>query len=230
MHVLFGAFLTLSGCAAQVEVTPETQVAAAVQTLATEADDFRARRRELVKNRQALLGEEQAETALLTKDVVERQTIWKLTKDTDRLETFNQILGATKASGEAWSAYEALVKQQAEAVAAADTKFALSTEALGKIVQALNALGTPATLEEQAEFYMQFLSSTKAEVEEQLEKATVTAEGNASAARAALCDTTAARAVERESKVDGPMKGKAAKVRRCAAPPAAAPPPAAPPP
>jgi hypothetical protein len=221
MHVLFGAVLTLSGCAAQIEVTPETQVAAAVQTLATEADDFRARRRELVKNRQALLGEEQAETALLTKDVVERQTIWKLTKDTDRLEIFNQIISASKASAEAWSAYEALVKQQAEAVAAADTKFALSTEALGKIVQALNALGTPATLEEQAEFYMQFLTSTKAEVEEQLKKATEAAE--------ALCDTTAARAVERESKVDGPMKGKAAKVRRCAAPPAA-PAPAAPPP
>ncbi len=174
--------LTLAGCARQLEVTPESRLAAAVQTLAAETEAFKARRRATVKVRTAALGDEQAETALLARDVTQVKTVWKLTKDAERAELFEQIIAASQAAGDAWVAHRALLEQQAEAVDAADTKLALSTEALGRIVQALNAIASPESLEDQVRFYVAFAAETKTAVEVRL-KASSDAETKESEAK-----------------------------------------------
>ena len=191
------------GCASSLEVAPETRLASAVQVLATESQSFKARRQELVRTRRALLGDEQRDTALLRSDLEQRRVIWELVDDKDRLAAYERILAATRRSAEAWAAYERLAREQGDAVAAADTRFALSEETLNRIVKTLITLGTPTSLEDQARFYAKFLVDTKGAVDEALREAGKAGVATAVEARDKL-RATIAKEIEARPLADAP--------------------------
>lgn len=152
---VLGAFSV--ACAPSLEVTPETRVASAVQVLASEAEAFKRRRRDIVKTRLEILASQQEGATRLKSDTVQRRTIWELVDDKARIAAHDRVMTATKATGAAWAAQEELARRQAKAVEEADTRFALSAETLARIVKALTALGTPEGREEQARFYAKFI-------------------------------------------------------------------------
>jgi hypothetical protein len=157
--------LLLVGCAS--ETKPALRAAGALQTFSAQADKFKQHRRDVAKTRQQLLGEEEAQTALLSANTAERQAVWSMIGDKGkaRVDAYAKLLAATKAAGDAWAAFEQLQQQQAAALAAADTKVALDGKKLGDVIQALTTLGTPQQVVERVKFYISFALSTRQEIE-----------------------------------------------------------------
>jgi hypothetical protein len=156
----------LSGCAtSDARMKAEIKLASTLQTVGQKADEFRAARHDAVKNRQELLNQEQSDAARLTADTDQRVAVWKVTGDTRRQEVYADLIAATKATGDAWTAFEKLQADLKKALADAETKFAFTSDQLQSVIKALTTLGTPPNLEAQAMFYLDFALKTHEEMD-----------------------------------------------------------------
>jgi hypothetical protein len=188
--------VVLSGCAA--ETKPALQAAGALQTFATEADKLKQHRREVAKTRQQLVGEEEAQTALLSADSAQRLAVWSMvgTQGKPRGEAYARLLAATKSAADAWAAFEELRRQQAAALAAADTKVAIDMQKLSQVIRTLTTLGTPEGLTARVKRYVGFALTTREEIDKLNAKKAAQGVSDSSSERVALTAATTQEAQE----------------------------------
>jgi len=150
----------LAGCGAK-EVRPETELAAVTAMFKRDMANFARQRQAIVKARQRDLNEQRTLEAATQVDTTRMVTVWRMTKDTTRLELFEAVRAASLSAGESEAAIAKLREENEAALSAATTRFALDERKLGEVIQALMALGAERKLADQAKFYIAYVSKTR---------------------------------------------------------------------
>lgn len=155
-----GCTLGVMGCSS---VGPEVRIAGTVEVFQKNAEDFVAMRREVVRERQALMNAQEATDARLRAEVDQHIAAWKVAGDETRQKVFAELLAATNTAAEVSDALTKQAEQHRMLLAEADTKVAIRQEKLNEVIAKLTVLGQEQSLSEQAKFMADYLSKTQEE-------------------------------------------------------------------
>jgi hypothetical protein len=165
--------------AKKVDVKPEVSIAALIQQFQKDADAFTARRRVIVRERQALLDETEEDTARAKIRSDELLALWRLTGQNDKVQLYEGAIAASKTAAATLSTVGALVDQHRAAQAALDTQAKFRQDKLSAVAKALTTLGADEPLEDQAKFYVGYLRETKVAIDALQQQATQPPPGSA---------------------------------------------------
>jgi len=173
--VFAGAVVVGAGCATRggaVKVTPEASIAATIQQFQKDADDFAASRRAVVRERQRLLDEAEADTARAKARTEQIKTLWQIAGDQEKLQLYDGILAASQQAASALDAIDTLVEEHRANQARLDTKANIRQDKLAAVAKALLSLGSDDSLKDVAKFYVGFIAATKDQIEALQKQAT----------------------------------------------------------